>query len=310
MPLTHLRFSAVPLSFQKNLLISYALDLITSWLQKKSILFKFRVPINEESFVKKFMLLTCLFLLSGKSLFGHLPVLYTNQSIYALSPEGNFAFSSILLSPLEEEFIKKVQCSISDAWHEISNLPPDILKIPGMSSSKNRHFLNNLCSSPNTHYLEIGCWMGSTFISALFKNNSTLSSATAIDNWTEFGGPYLQFQSNCKQFISDIPYNFHSHDCFSIDPEKFIRNKINVYFYDGGHTRQDQANAFLFYNNIFEDVFIAIVDDWNHPPVREGTFDAFSKLGYKVLFEIGLPARANGDTEWWWNGLYIAVIRK
>lgn len=261
--------------------------------------------------MKKMRLLMFIFILSTHmSLFGDLPVLYTNQSIYTISPEGTFAFPADSLSSHEEEMIRKVQIAVQDAWHGISKLPLDVLNISGMSSSKNRHFLNNICSYPNTHYLEIGCWKGSTFISAIFKNKSSILSATGIDNWTEFGGPYSEFRNNCQQFISDIPYHFYSHDCFKINPDTFIKNKINVYFYDGGHTKQDQANAFLFFNNILENVFIAIIDDWNHPPVREGTFEAFNKLGYTVLYEIGLPARFNGDIEWWWNGLYVAVIRK
>jgi hypothetical protein len=61
-----------------------------------------------------------------------------------------------------------------------------------------------------------------------------------------------------------------------------------------------------------------MVDDWNCPSVREGTKDAFNKLKYNLLYEKDLftenlnnrigPGAGNPNT--WWNGLYIALIKK
>ena len=53
-----------------------------------------------------------------------------------------------------------------------------------------------------------------------------------------------------------------------------------------------------------------IVDDWNWDFVQQGTRDAFNELGYKILFEQSFLTGFNGDTETWWNGLYIVVIQK
>ena len=44
-------------------------------------------------------------------------------------------------------------------------------------------------------------------------------------------------------------------------------------------------NAFLYYNEIFADVFIAVVDDWGCPWIRGPTFKAFAKLNYEILYE-------------------------
>jgi len=43
----------------------------------------------------------------------------------------------------------------------------------GLSTVRQRCLLNNLCSKPNTKFLEIGLYKGSTFISALFDNPTT-----------------------------------------------------------------------------------------------------------------------------------------
>ena len=237
-------------------------------------------------------------------------VLYTDRDKQIDHHHKISAENNIFLNAREVFLINYVKEAISFSEQHISELTPEIFAIEGMSSSKNRCLLNNLTKLPGTNYLEIGCWKGSTFISALYHNQNSLNSAIAIDNWSEFGGPYQEFQHNCDFFIKEIPYKFYKQDCFSIDPKIFVTSPINLYFFDGEHTFEAQEKAFTYYDPFFADVFIGIVDDWNHPPVRDGTFSAFSKLNYEILYEIYLPARYNGDRENWWNGFYIAVIRK
>ncbi|KAH8069876.1 hypothetical protein JL720_11876 [Aureococcus anophagefferens] len=93
------------------------------------------------------------------------------------------------------------------------------------------------------------------------------------------------------------------------------------YLYDGDHEYDDQFRAFTHFDEALEDVFVALVDDWNHEPVRLGTRDAFARLGYDVVYgEVLGGGRANGASinehsvlklpNPWWNGLYVAVVRK
>ena len=65
-----------------------------------------------------------------------------------------------------ETMIEQVGQAIDMAERNESKLIPEILNLEGMSSSKNRHFLYNLINSDDW-YLEIGCWKGSTLVSAL-----------------------------------------------------------------------------------------------------------------------------------------------
>ena len=221
-------------------------------------------------------------------------------------------FASAELSVEEERFIEHVQSSIFNASLKHSKLSKEVLQIEGMSSPKVRHFLNNLCSMPGTHYLEIGCWKGSTFVASNYRNEASILSAVAIDNWTWSATDHAStfFSEHCKRFIPSNTIKVYSEDSFKIDPRKICINPVNIYFYDGDHVELSQELAFTYYNDIFQDLFIAVVDDWNHPPVQVGTRKAFEKLGYHVLFEEILPANGNGDNENWWNGLYVAVIRK
>jgi hypothetical protein len=218
------------------------------------------------------------------------------------------AQSEITLTSKEKALIQHVKDSIANAEKGVSKITPEILNINGMSSAKVRHFLNNLCSKPNTNYLEIGCWRGSTLVSALYGNKKTVLSAVAIDNWTLGGSD--EFFRNIDKYLSDVNLVAYSNDCFDIVVDEIVKNPVDIYFYDGEHKEIDHEKAFTYYTTVLDDVFIAIVDDYNWIDTQTGTKKAFEKLNYKVLYENHLPAAHNGDREQWWNGLYVAVIRK
>ena len=66
-----------------------------------------------------------------------------------------------------QELIAVVEESILKSNNQESKITESILFLKGMSGSRCRHFLNNVCSSSGMNYLEIGAWEGSTSISAL-----------------------------------------------------------------------------------------------------------------------------------------------
>lgn len=206
--------------------------------------------------------------------------------------------------------IDHVKLCIEQADAGKSNLTQDILNIDGLSSSKVRHLLNNLCTLPNARYLEIGVYRGSTFISALYNNTNNLLDAIAIDNWSEYGCQKDIFYNNCIHYLKENSFRFHEQDSFTVNLKELFNQPINIYFYDGNHSFDCQRQAFTYYNSILSDTFIALVDDWNVSWVREGTRKGFEELGYTILFEQELPAYYVGDVDNWWNGLYIAVIQK
>jgi len=209
-----------------------------------------------------------------------------------------------------EQLIEHVQECIEKAEFETSSLNTQVLTIEGMSSGKVRHLLNNLCTFPQTCYLEIGCWKGSTLIAALYNNNASVKEAIAIDNWSEFGGPSAEFLTNVSQFLNHPFLKIYETDCFSIDKSKVFSMPVTLYFYDGNHEVESQEMAFTYFNDSLDDYFIAVIDDWNHWKVQQGTRSAFQKLHYEILYEKELKTPGNGDISSWWNGIYIAVIKK
>lgn len=107
-------------------------------------------------------------------------------------------------------------------------------------------------------------------------------------------------------------------DCFKVDVNEVLAKNnnrtLNVYFYDAEREEVDQFMAFMHYDKVLSDVFVAVVDDWNYPPVPLGTKRAFLELGYTVLFGQVLGgghdnnmAQRNGI---WHNGMYVAVVSK
>lgn len=203
-------------------------------------------------------------------------------------------------------------------------VPEGLLKIAGGSSAKSRSLLNLLCTKEKTSYLEIGLWQGSTFISALHNNNKTIVQAIGLDDWSQYmgetaltAGPKESFFHHCTSFIPSYhlseasgPYRVLSQDCFTVD-KKIFTLPVNIYFYDGGHTQAEQEKAFTYFDSVLDNCFVAIVDDFSRREVQKGTYKAFDKLGYTVLFEQALPVNYPLKTPCdWWGGLYVAVIRK
>lgn len=217
--------------------------------------------------------------------------------------QGIFAYTQ-----REDLLINHVKKSIALAEKRISKLTPGVLAVEGMTSPKIKHLLNNLCTLPQTSYLEIGVWKGATFTAALYANHDSIQQAVGIDNWSERGGPEAEFKNNCCTFIANVSYQFYTHDSFTIHKDGLFNAPVDIYFYDGNHSEEAQMKAFTYYDSLFAPTFIAIVDDWNHEPARIGTKKSFEKLGYTVVFERELPGYHN-EIEWW-NGLYIAVVTK
>lgn len=186
------------------------------------------------------------------------------------------------------------------------------LTMIGMSARKNRIFLNELIK-PDTRYLEVGVFKGSTFVSALYGN--TPEYAVAVDNFTQFDeqGKNLEIfkEATIEHGIKD--FTLLNADCFNIPPnlQDYVLNKgFNTYFYDGGHTEDDQYRALYYYYMTLASVFIYMCDDWNMVEAQVGTKRAQTDLKLTIHKEWELPAEYNGDLKGWWNGLYVAVCEK
>jgi hypothetical protein len=212
-----------------------------------------------------------------------------------------------------------------------TRLDPNILAINGMSGIMFRNFINNLMSSSDVEsYLEVGCWTGSTAISALY-NNSHVKNHWLIDNWSEWGGngaTEREFHKNWNSFITDRSPVVIDQDCFKMVPSDHGITGVDVYFCDGGNDEDGSRNAYKALTHFYDsmsDQFVFIADDWHSKTpnddfgskLREQTSKAISDLNLKVLFHLAMPQTNNtmsingsGNRYGWWNGCGIFVLSK
>jgi len=208
-----------------------------------------------------------------------------------------------------QTYIDHVNNSLINALQNKSNITSEILAIDGLSGSKTRHFYNNLLTLPDSRYLEIGTYKGSTVSSAMYNNSA---SVVCIDNWSEFGINIQEFMKNFNTFKGKNNATFIEKDCWTVDPTTLI--KFNIYMYDGNHSQDSHYFAIAHFMPCLDDLFIYIVDDWNWKHVRDGTMNAISDLNIKIHHkkEIIVPEDPAiwPDRDGWWNGIAIFILEK
>lgn len=202
---------------------------------------------------------------------------------------------------MSSSLIEHLKNSISRADKFESKLTSEVLSLGGMCLAKTRHLLNNVVNTPGSRYLEVGVFRGATFIAALYKNN--YDKAIAIDNWSECGDHGREMAEKCSRYIGE--YELISGDCFNV---KFD-GKINIYFYDGNHTKESHAKALVCFCESLADEIIFLVDDYNWKQVYDGT--RIAVRDWDILYEARLGSAPSHTVNTDWGaGLYAAVLRK
>lgn len=136
----------------------------------------------------------------------------------------------------------------------------ELLRMPGMSGTMYRKFINNLVQLvEEPRYLEVGSWAGSTLCSAIQGNKVR---AFAIDNWSQFQGPQSLFFHHLSKFVSaETAVSFLNSDFRKAQYESI--GKHNIYLFDGPHEYKDQYDGLLLAKSALDGELVLIVDDWN-----------------------------------------------
>jgi len=205
-----------------------------------------------------------------------------------------------------DEYIQQVDRALKN-----KTLPSLSKETKGLSSYKIRCFLNAI--GKNKHnYLEVGCFKGSTTVSALEGNQQQIESAIIIDKFSKSGASPQDIYKLMEK-IQYTKYELIASDCFEsecLQKLDKLNKRFSLYLYDGNHKYIRQYNAFAVLGKYLTDVSIVMVDDWNGRYVRQGTKDAFRDQNYIVHKEWKFTSPGNGHKKGWWNGFYIAVIEK
>lgn len=195
-----------------------------------------------------------------------------------------------------------IQQAFSDAEQLKSKIPADYIeKLTGLASPKVWHLLNNLCSQAE-NYLEIGTYMGSSLMAALYGNDHV--SATAVDNFCMKPHTRGHFFNNTK----NLKFKFIEADCFTI---KFVtQSPFDLYFYDGRHDYEDQYKAITHFAPAMKSEFTFICDDWNNSHVREATFQGIKDSGLEIVEFHERRHITMKDKENWWCGISVFNLKK
>lgn len=209
--------------------------------------------------------------------------------------------------------ISALKLAIENADQLKSNLPNEQYEVPALTSLRIRHLLNNI-GKLGTKYLEVGVHKGGTFTASV-AGNTNLKEITAIDSFesdkhNENDKAQPQFVSWANKFVSlDSFFKLIVSDSFMVDLSELPKN-IDIYLYDGDHSEESQRKALTYYKDNLADVFIFLCDDFDWDEVQQGTRKGIEDAGYEVLFEQYMASKGSHDNDSWWNGFYVALLKK
>jgi hypothetical protein len=212
-----------------------------------------------------------------------------------------------------KEKIEFIQLALENADQLVSSLPAEQYQVPALTSLRIRHLLNSL-GKLGTRYLEVGVHRGGTFTASV-GGNVNLETATAIDSFvsdvTANEGAKDDFLHWSSKFLpGSTKFNLIHSDSFNPEVLKEIPSDIDLYLYDGDHSEESQKRALTFYKPVLADEFVFICDDFDWDEVQKGTAAGIEEAGYEILFEKYLKSKGSHDNDSWWNGFYVAYLKK
>ena len=177
-------------------------------------------------------------------------------------------------------------------------------QIQGMAS-ENKLMLLKLAVShlaSDEVYVEVGCWRGLSLAGAAFANPRC--QLYACDNFSQFDGLLEDLMRTLKRYTAPGQVKF-----YEMAFRQFLRLApwrpacVGAYFYDGGHTFEEQFHALQYMLPHLANDAIVIVDDTNAGQVRSANrLFANSVPSLHLLTDVR-TYRNRSST--WWNGIQI-----
>ena len=219
--------------------------------------------------------------------------------------------------------VLRAQKAVEDALLHQSNFVEEGYDVPGLSSNKVRHLLNNLCKSldgESVIYADLGCYVGSTLWAAMMGNDV---KAYAIDNfsqeniaparddiaWEPIDDPIATFQENGKKYMGSNAVLFKDQDIFTIN-ELNDKYPPEVIFYDADHDPHATYQNLSQFYQFATDPFTLVVDDCNFDGVMAAVDKLCKDRNFAVLYKKVLRSQEIEDSMGWWNGVAVMVIGK
>jgi hypothetical protein len=178
----------------------------------------------------------------------------------------------------------------------------EVCKVPRMGTFAIGAIINYIVSSlpPDTAFVNVGVWHGFSFLCGLINN--PVRKCIGIDNFSEFGGPRVEFLKRFENFKGS------NHEFYDMDYleyfSKIHKESIGFYIYDGNHSKENQFNGLLTAEPFFADNCLILIDDINWPEPMEGTneFIKQSRHSYEVIAE---QRTSHNCHPTYWNGIML-----
>jgi hypothetical protein len=208
--------------------------------------------------------------------------------------------------------ISALKLAIENADQLKSDLPNEQYQVPALTSLRIRHMLNSI-GKLGTQYLEVGVHKGGTFTASV-SNNSNLKEIVAVDcfesdkdNTDKAQPQFIHWANKLKSPESN--FTLIVSDSFQVDLS-LLPKGIDIYLYDGDHSEEYQRKALTYFKDNLADEFIFLCDDFDWDEVQQGTRKGIEDAGYIILFEQYMASKNSHDNDSWWNGFYVALLKK
>ena len=180
----------------------------------------------------------------------------------------------------------------------------DVLEgVPGLARENNLALLNLAASllPEGESYVEVGSYRGTSLVAALRENDA---HAVAIDDFSLGDGSREQLEANLARFgLAGRP------EILEGDFEKILRGdalggrRVGVYYYDAGHTYEQQLAGLRLIEPHLADEALLVVDDSDWERVERADRDYLaSQPRARLLFDI--PGDDKGFPHWW-EGVHV-----
>jgi len=180
-------------------------------------------------------------------------------------------------------------------------------EIEGMATENKLKLLNLAVANLDAGevYVEIGCWRGLSLAGAASGNSVSIY---ACDDFSDFDGSRAKLEETLALYTNPGQVHF-----YEMDYQRFLQlapwqpARIGTFFYDGGHSFEEQFQALKYVLPWLGNDALVVVDDTNFDHVRAAN-ELFAKQvpGFDLCLDISTPY--NGCPTWW-NGLQVFRYR-
>jgi len=183
------------------------------------------------------------------------------------------------------------------------------LEIEGYAT-ENKLMLLNLAAGhlePDEVYVEVGCWRGLSLAGAAHENQD--APIYACDDFSRMGASRELLQEVLERHTEPGHVHFFDQDFRTfLKAAPWGTARVGAYFYDGGHSFQDQFAALELIQPHLAEQALIVVDDTNDLPVRRANrlFMRYNP-GFDLLRDVRVKEYQDRA---WWNGIQLIRYQK